>query len=302
VLECLDWYAAILHVEQDPTALPTAREALRLASELRPAPTRTLVRLWGHIGAIAVSQHKWQEAITAYQTAVEVGGDLLDLSRAAKMYNDLSVAYRRTNQLAEARRYALRAVEVHKMLNDQLSVARAETNLALILLRDSRHSDAEKRLDRALKIFRDSNQEHGRSYIHLALAEVALARGRLVEAEAQTDQALSLAQALTERASLAEAHELLGRIAAARKDWSRCDQEFTAAIGVLDDLAIPERLARIHAVYANVLEKSGKAADARLHWRKAVEAEHPDLVHELEEPGLYAPPVSARIQRSSKSA
>ena len=294
VVECLDWYAAILHIEEDPEALTIARKALRLASRLRPTPRRTLVRIWGRIGAISVSQRKWQAAIEAYDHAVEVGGELLDLSRMAKMYNDLSIAFRSMNRIEEARRSALRSVEVHELLNDRLSVARAETNLALVLLREDRPREAEQRLVRAMEIFSDTNQEHGRSIIHLALSEVALTQGHLDAAELQARQALPLAESLNERASLADAHELLGRIHAARKDWSGSDREFVIAIEILENLAVPERLARIHAIYANFLEKSGKSSKARAHWRLAVEAEHPDLRHEVSEP-----PVLLRRQRAN---
>lgn len=302
VVECMDWHAAILHIEQDPEALPTARQALRLATELSPPPTRSLVRIWGRIGAISVSQHKWQAAIEAYDKAVEVGGELLDLSRVAKMYNDLSIAHRRLNRLEEARRYALKAVEVHELLNDQLSVARAETNLALVLLRDARPLDAQLKLVRALSIFREARQEHGRSNIHLALSEAALAQGHLAEATKQAHEALSVAQSLNERTSLAEAHEILGRICAARKDWRGCDEEFATAIAILHDLGIPERYARIHAVYAHLLEKRGKATQARLHWRQAVEAEHPDLAHDLRDPPAPARSSTAREGKASRTA
>jgi tetratricopeptide (TPR) repeat protein len=303
VVECLDWFAAILHVEQDPEALATARQALRLASDLRPPPTRSLVRIWGRIGAISVAQHKWKDAIDAYEKAVEVGGELLELSRVAKMYNDLSIAYRRTNRVEEARRFAIRAIEVHELLNDRLSVARAETNMALILLRQAQPLDAEKRLARALAIFRQEKQEHGRSNIHLALSEAALAQGRLDEAANHAREAGSLAESLNERTSLADAHELLGRICAARKDWPGCDHEFASAITILRDLGIPERVARIHALYADLLEKRGKATKAQLHWRQAVQAEHPDLSHVVQgPPAPKRSPATRTTARASRSA
>jgi tetratricopeptide (TPR) repeat protein len=302
VVECLDWYAAILHIEEDPEALPTARRALQLASQLRPTPKRTLVRIWGRIGAISVSQHKWKAAIEAYEKAVEVGGDLLDLSRMAKMYNDLSIAYRSTNRINEARHNALRAVEVHELLNDRLSVARAETNLALVLLREARWADAEERLIRALEIFRENRQDRGRSIIHLALSEAALIQGHLDEADNQAGQALFLAKSLNERASLADCHELRGRISAARRDWSSCDREFAAAIAILEDLGIPERLTRIHAIYANLLDQRGKSAKARLHWRQAVEAEHPELKHDVSEPPARVRSRPTRLGKTSQSA
>lgn len=302
VVECLDWYAAILHVEEDPEALMVGRKALQLALELNPTPKRTLVRIWGRIGAINVSQHRWKAAIEAYDNAVQAGGELLDLSRMAKMYNDLSIAYRSMNRIEEARRSALRAVEIHELLNDRLSIARAETNLALVLLREGRPVEAEHRLVRAIGIFRETKQEHGRSIIHLALSEVALTQGRLDEARSQAREAVPLAQSLNERASLADAHELLGRISAARKDWSDCDREFASAITILEELGVPERLARIHALYANLLERRGKSAKARVHWRHAVEAEHPDLNHDVSEPPTSVTSRTPRLAKSSRSA
>lgn len=302
VVECLDWYAAILHVEQDPEALSAARQALRLATDLRPPPTRTLVRIWGRIGAISVSQYKWKDAVEAYGKAVEIGGELLDLSRVAKMYNDLSIAHRRMNRLEEARRYAFKAVEVHELLNDHLSVARAETNLALVLLRDARPHEAEQRLARALGIFREAGQEHGRSNIHLALSEAALTQGNLGGAADQAHEALSVAQPLNERPSLAEAHELLGRISAAQKDWTSFDHEFETAIAILRELGIPERNARIHALYASLLEKRGDDTKARVHWRQAVEAEHPEFAYELQRAPASIRSAASRAGKRSRSA
>ena len=84
VAECLDWQAAIEHLNEDPGVLATAQQALDICQELAVVPARTLVRILGRIGAISVAQHRWSAAIQAYESAVSAGGALQDLSRTGQ--------------------------------------------------------------------------------------------------------------------------------------------------------------------------------------------------------------------------
>jgi tetratricopeptide (TPR) repeat protein len=292
VAECLDWQAATQHLHQDPDALRTAERALKICEGLDPMPIRTYVRILGRIGAICVAHHRWPAAIRAYEAAVGAAGALHDLSRLGKMYNDLSIVYRRMDRLSEARRYARRAVHVHEMLNDRLSVGRAETNLALVLARLEQLSGASVHLERALSIFEQENVERGRSHILLAMAEVHLKRGQLDIALESARAAYDLAQRVDERLSLAEASELLGRIAGMEGDGPECDRHFRLALSILNDLAIPERLMSCRAAYARALEARGDTAGALEQWKCAVTAVHPELVSD---PGPMVPSIPVRI-------
>lgn len=280
VAECLDWQAAIEHLNENPRALATAQEALEVCQSLEAPPVRTVVRILGRIGAISVAQHRWPAAIQAYESAVSAGGALLDLSRMGKMYNDLSIAYRRLDKLDEAQRYAQRAVHVHELLNDRLSIGRAETNLALVLMRLRRFPSAETHLDHALAIFEQESVERGRSHVLLALASVKIERQEIEAAERYAEAGHRLAQKLDERTSLAEANESLGRIAAMKGDWAQSDRRFRTALTVLAGLEMPERLMSCHAAYARALEARGDTENAMVHWKQAVGVVHPELVAE----------------------
>jgi len=280
VAECLDWQAAIEHLNENPRALATAQEALETCQRLEPPPARTIVRILGRIGAISVAQHRWPAAIQAYEAAVAAGGALRDLSRMGKMYNDLSIAYRRLDKLDEAQRYAQRAVHVHELLNDRLSVGRAETNLALVLMRLQQFPGAETHLEHALAIFEHENVERGRSHVLLALASVKVERQQIDAAQGHAEAGHRLAQKLDERSSEAEANEILGRIAAMRGDWPESDRRFGTALSLLSDLQVPERLMSCHAAYARTLEARGDTASAMEHWKQAVGVVHPELVAE----------------------
>src|SRR5260370_580226 len=70
LVECMDWQAAAEHLLENPAALALARHALGLAKALDPVPSRTMVRIYGRIGSICVAQHKWHDAIEAYDQTV----------------------------------------------------------------------------------------------------------------------------------------------------------------------------------------------------------------------------------------
>ena len=280
--ECLNLQAAVEHLLESPSALALARQALALAKSVNPTPTRTLVRIYGRIGAVCVAQHKWREAVDAYEQAVAAGVGLLDMGRLAKMNNDLSIAYRRLGQLELATGYAHKAVAIHEALNDRLSVARAETNLGLVLLRQGEHTVAASHLDRALAIFVEAGQPRGRAHILLAQAELFLGRRDLDRARDKAEEAAELANQLGEVASVSEAKQILATVAAAEGHHQAADALFAEAINLLENLDLAERLAAVHAAYARILERRGDVAAALKHWRLAVGATHPEAAFDSE--------------------
>jgi tetratricopeptide (TPR) repeat protein len=230
------------------------------------------------MGSICVAHHRWSDAVRAYEAAVDAGGELYDLSRLGKMYNDLSIAHRRLDRLGQARQYAQRAVHLHELLNDRLSVARAETNLALVLVRLGRTAEAGVMLGRALAIFETEGVERGRAHILLALANVGLQREDRAGAWRYAKDAHELAERLGERTTLAEACEVLARIASGGGDDREADRRFREALAILEDLGLHSRLMACHAAYAAELERRGDDRGALEHWKRAVGSVHPELV------------------------
>lgn len=272
--ECLDWQAAAEHLVEDPAALATARHALGIARSLDPPPHRLLVRIYGRIGSICVSQHKWQDAIEMYEDAVLAGAGLLDMSRLAKMYNDLSIAHRRIGHLTSAVEYAHKAISIHELLSDRLSIGRAETNLALVLIKRGDHAEAGRHLDRALNLFIEADQTRGRAHILLAQAELLRESSDLPGARAKATEAAQLARTLREMASVSEANQVLAGIAAAEGNHQLADALFAESIEVLNELQLSDRLTSVYAAYATVLENRGDVAGALKQWRMAVAATH----------------------------
>ncbi len=279
--ECLDWQAAAEHLLELPSALSLAQQALAVANALEPTPDRLLVRIHGRIGSICVAQHKWREAIDAYQRAADVGRGVLDISRRAKMYNDLSIAYRRLGDLATATEFAQKAVSIHELLNDGLSVGRAETNLALALIRQGHPNEAGRNLDHALTLFVAADQKRGRSHILLAQAELLMTTGDPAGAREKALAAVDLAEELNEKVTVSEAKQILATVAEVRDDPNESDRLFAESIELLKDLKLGTRLTAVHAAYAATLEQRGETGRALAEWRLAVATTHPEAVMPL---------------------
>ncbi len=272
LMEALDWLAGARCMLQTVDARITAEQALELCRRLDPVPRHVESRILGRLASILVSQHRWEESIATYRDAREAAGTIHDLGWTARMYSDLSISYRHLGHLTEAAELAAKAVTLHEALGSRSSVARAENNLGLVLISLGRLEDAESHLRRSLAIAIEEGLERGRSHVLLTLAELFLARSDLESADRFAVQAVRLSDSLGEKALLAAAHEMRGKIAAVRGDAEATDEQFWAAITLLDDSEHRFRRAQCQTAYAEALELRGDVTGALLQWKLAMRA------------------------------
>ena len=277
-VECLSWEVHIPFLLEDPNALSFAESALLRCRQLSPVPLMTEVRILSRIAGIHAFNRDWAEAVRLFQDVVERLGPLRDMNRMAKVYADLGMAYRELGQPELSARYSTKSIALNEMLRDQYTTGMAENNLGLALINMRNYAAAEEHLDRSLEIFDTLGRDRGRSLLLLSYAELHLMRGRLEAAERSGTEALELSNRLHENATEAEAHEWLGRVAAARGNREATDREFTTAIAQLKNLKLVERLIRVHAAYAEILEERGDHQAANQHLREVVSLNRPDLI------------------------
>jgi tetratricopeptide (TPR) repeat protein len=277
VVECMDWQAAALHLLEDRSALTVAQDALEACRRLRPANRTLEARILGRLGSIHVAHHRWPKAVDYYTQAVEVAGELRDLSRLGKMYNDLGIAYEHLGDLARSRIYAQKAITVHELLNDRLSVARAENNLGLVLIRQGELDQAREHLNRSLSICEDAGVEVGKSHVLMSLAELDFSDHDPDGARRRLEKALELAEKNHEHSSVAQAHEQLGQVAESIGDEAAADGHYATAIRILENAGHGDREVSCRAAYAQILENRGDTQGALDQLKRAVAAARPDL-------------------------
>lgn len=282
--ECIGAQAALASTTQAKDAKALAEHALAVCRKLKPVPAPTEARLLGILAGAYVAAREWDRAIATYEEAIQAGGTVVDLRRAARMYSTLGAAYHEVGAVEIGTRYAMRSVALLEVLRDRVALARSENNLALVLMARGDLAGARLHLDRSLELCDEADLEFGRSHVLLSLCELALQEGNADRAQEMATQALELAERLGEGASTAEAHVWLGRIADRRGDHVRVDREFDAAIRGFDSLGLRERLLNTHGVYAEILERRGELAKAYIHMKEALQASRPGLLRREQHP------------------
>jgi tetratricopeptide (TPR) repeat protein len=277
VVDCTDWISGALHLLEDRSALSLAESNLAACRGLRPTNRTLEARILGRLGSIHVAQHNWSKAVDCYTQAIDVAGELRDLSRVGKMYSDLSCAYEHLGDLMRARGYAQKAITIHELLNDRLSVARAENNLGLVLIRQGDLVQARQHLERSLSICEETGVEVGKSYVLLSLAELELNDNDPERARAWLLEARDVSERNNEQVSNGKSHELLGRLAESHGDRGAADREFLQAISIAERTRLPEPLIGCLAAYATVLEGRGNAQGALELMKRAVMVNTPGV-------------------------
>ncbi len=288
VVECMDLESVGLHLLDDGNALHVAEEALDACRRLVPQNQALEARILGRIGSIHVAHHRWAKAVDYYSLAVDVAGEMKDLSRVGKMYNDLGIAYEHLGDLTRSRNYAQKAITIHELLHDRVAVARAENNLGLVLIKQGQTERAREHLNRSLDICEEAGVEVGKAHVLLSLAELDINDRDPDGARRRVLEALELAEKNGESATLADAHEALGRVADLVDEPRVADREFATAIAILKKAELRERLVTCRATYSKVLERRGDTAGALEQLKLAVAAARPDLGTSASQPGAEA--------------
>jgi tetratricopeptide (TPR) repeat protein len=277
VVECMDWQAAALYLIDDRTAVEVAESALDACRRLKPANRALEARILGRLGSIHNGRRQWAKAVECYTEAVEVAGQLRDLSRVGKMYTDLGIAYEHLGDFTRSRAFSQKAITIHELLNDRLSVARAENNLGLVLMRQGDLQQAREHLNRSLTICDETGVDAVKSHVLLSLAELEINGHDPHGARKHLETARDLAEKSNEITSLGTAFELLGKLSDSANDSLAADHHFEAAIETFQRAGLSERLIGSHAAYARALEARGDIEAALDQLKRAVAVTRPDL-------------------------
>jgi tetratricopeptide (TPR) repeat protein len=273
--ECLGAEASLAYLNQRPEALALAEKALAVCRALEPVPLPIEARLLGILATAHAANLDWDKAVETYGAAIDAAGSFADLGLLARMYRELSSAYKELGQMGTAARYATRSVALLEVLRDRVALARSENSLGLILMARGDLPSARQHLDRSIELGEETDLQLGRSRMLLSLCELCVQEDNIDRAGEFAREALALATRLHEGQNVAQAHMWLARIADKLGDADGADREFAEAIQGLEQLGRRESLFHFHGVYAEILERRGDVAQAYVHMKKALEASRP---------------------------
>jgi tetratricopeptide (TPR) repeat protein len=271
-VDALDWEASAWGLLDDPKAMALMNQALDRCRKLMPRPPQLEARILGHLANMFVAARSWALAISHYEASVEAASAVKDLLQMAKMNHGLGGTYQHLHQPAKARQHLDKALALYSIESDLSAVYRVENDLGHLLLIEGQVDSAEQHF---LKAFAGAEElsidRRGRGYVLANLADVNLRKGRLDEARRYLTEAAQAGEASGERVCLAEVHILQGKLEERLKKTQVADHHFAAAIEILGELDMPNRLRDCHMAYAQVLDDRRDVGAAARHWKLAAE-------------------------------
>jgi tetratricopeptide (TPR) repeat protein len=268
-VECTDWEASALYLNEDPRALSVAERALKLCRATEPRLPGTEARILEHIATIHVKNHSFDKAIAFYVEALQTAGTMRDLPRLGRTYHGLGIAYQERGDIGKAIEYTHKALALYALEDDSALQAYGQNELGLLLMRQGQMERADEAFRAALAHFAESGTEKTKSHVLLSLGELKMRTGRSAEGMQLVKEAIELAKKLDERLALASGHALLGQLYEHIDKHQLADKEFRLAIKLLSAEGRTERLAETHAAYAEMLDARGEGRSASRQWKLA---------------------------------
>ena len=268
-VECADWEASALYLLEDSRALMVAERALNLCRATEPRHPGTEARILEHIATIHVKNQTYDRAVAFYEEALQVAGSMRDLSRLARTYHGLSIAYQQRGELGRAIEYTYKALALYALEHDSALVANGENELGLLLMQQGQMERAGEAFHAALKHLDEAGSSRGKSHVLLSLGELQLRTSKFDDGIQIVKEAIDLAKRLGEIHAQATGHVLLGQLYERNSGPQLADKEFGVALQLLKKEGLSDRLAKTHASYAELLEARGDHPSASRHWKNA---------------------------------
>jgi tetratricopeptide (TPR) repeat protein len=269
VVECTDWEASALYLNEDPRALSVAERALKLCRATEPRLPGTEARILEHMATIHVKNHSFDQAIAFYEEALRTAGTLRDLPRLGRTYHGLGIAYQERGDIGKAIEYTHKALALYALEHDTNLQANGQNELGLLLMRQGLMERAGEAFRSALVHLGEAGTEKNKSHVLLSLGELHLKTGRTADGIRVVKEAIDLAKKFDESLALASGHALLGQLNEQIDNHELADKEFRLAIRLLGAEGRTDRLAETHAAYAEILDARGDGRQASRQWKLA---------------------------------
>jgi predicted ATPase len=223
-------------------------------------------------GVILVDLNRLQEAVDAYQQALELLIDTGDAYVHAMTLGNLADVLRYMGDLEAAYGYAKLALEESKILESDFDIAFAHLNLGEVLLEEGKPRKARKE---HLQVGLDYLKKH-EIWDLLAQAERDIAQsyldeGLLEEAEISARKAVSAASEPLSWSDLGEAQRILGQVLCGQGNMEEGEKLLEKSVKVLEEHGSRYALAQTYLALAELLSSEvERLEEAKLALDKAI--------------------------------
>jgi predicted ATPase/class 3 adenylate cyclase len=224
---------------------------------------------YNNMGICYQGMGRYAEAIARYQDSLAIREEIGDRAGIASCYTDLGIAYHHLGEYDRAREYHHSSLKIHQATGHTLEVANSLINIAAVQVEQGDYRAAIADARRAVDVLESLGSKVILSEAHAILAQAYLAAGKLDAALRRGERALRVAEETGSHYDDGVAHHVLGRVYAARIAGEEEKQlaadartHFRRALESLQKAGNEFELAKCWRSYAEFLDAQGEDQEA----------------------------------------
>jgi tetratricopeptide (TPR) repeat protein len=207
-----------------------------------------------------------EQAIRAYQEALDNAKDMVDLTAQAHLHYGLASVYREQGDFQRAALNLGRCMQIYQHFENQETLLTTYNHLAQIYAQTDQYQKAEEQVNLALKLARlvlvegDDRCEELNALVTLTLIEQK--QKNLAKAQEYLLQALDLREVCQDKFHVSRLYRVAGEVWAEVGDRPRSQDYFKRALSELEGTGMPSSLSEVYYSYGQRMKEWGELDEA----------------------------------------
>jgi tetratricopeptide (TPR) repeat protein len=222
---------------------------------------------WNRLGRLFRRVGELDQAMSAYQTVVNLGQKHNDQQEIAIAYANLGSVYNTRGKFDKAIEMFQEYFAITKSLGNKKSIAVSYIKLGIDYQTFGELDKAIEYHQKALQL--GTKEEVGAAYGNLGL--VYYRRGELDKAVEMYNEALTISQKLGNKENMATICNNLGIMYKTRDELDKAVEMHNKALTINKQIDNKEGMADTYAYLGNVYKLKGNKAEAQCYWQKSIE-------------------------------
>ena len=265
--------ADILLGEADSAGISLARQAIKLSREL--SYHAGIGTAYDYLGRFANTNHRYDEAIQLYDSAVRYFKIEDDASNIGMLLNQMGIMKMQLNEYEAARSYYEESLEAYTLAGDSIRMANEYLNIGITYEIQGFHSVALEYYFKCLKIDEQVGNEAGIPSDYMSIALILKRQNDFPSAIKYYKQALELSQKLDDKFTTGSIYTNLGVIYKDEGNYDLALETQHKALEIFEEMDNRRGLLAARHNMAVVYYKMGDLEKAMHHLEIAMELEKP---------------------------
>ncbi|MDY7076742.1 MAG: tetratricopeptide repeat protein, partial [Chloroflexota bacterium] len=254
-------------------ALRLCAEGLEVAGRLPydEKSRRVKARLQYTLGTIYWHTGDYAQAITHFQTCIEMQKSIGDLSRMSGAYNNLAVVYWSQSNYKLAAQYFNKSLEIHQKIGNTYGTAMCYNNLGVVSYNLGDYSRAIEYYEESLEIRKEIGDLLGVADTCNNLGEVHKGLGNRQPARHYLQEAINLFTEIGDKTGLIEAYKLLAEVELELNDTNKALEYCQLSMELAREVNNREYEGIAYRVLGQIQRAADRPEEARQYLLNSVE-------------------------------